>query len=380
MAMLCLKFVKIAEIQQVFSKKTAFQIILFALNYNSIRFTETLLICIKMKKSSRPAQIVLFLLLFGVYAFVYMSVNMPGKTMSSALLPLSDAQKELSERLQKHVLKLAGDIGERHYGEVKAYNQAADYIVDIFKQNELVPYEDEFGDKLQYRNIIAEHYGTTLADEVIVVGAHYDTVWLSRGADDNASGVAVMLEIAKQLKKKQLNRTIRFVAFANEENPHFLTDNMGSLFHVKRADDRGNNIVSMISLEMLGYYSDEANSQNYPSPFSWFYPDKANFVAFVSDFKSRSILRKSIKYFREAEQFPSEGLTAPVLLVRNVQRSDHAAFWRYNIPAFMVTDTGAYRNYAYHNAKDVPETLDYDSMSRVTSGLISMVERLAGEE
>ncbi len=299
---------------------------------------------------------------------------------SSALLPLTDSQKELSERLHKHVLELAEVIGERHYGEAKAYNNAADYIVDIFKKNELVPYEDEFGDELQYRNIVAEHYGTTLADEIIVVGAHYDTVWLSRGADDNASGVAVMLEIAKQLKKKQLNRTIRFIAFANEENPHFLTDKMGSLFHVKRADERGDNIIAMISLEMLGYYSDEGNSQNYPSPFSWFYPDKANFVAFVSDFNSRSILRKSIKYFRETKQFPSEGLTAPVVLVRNVQRSDHAAFWQYNIPAFMVTDTGAYRNYAYHNAKDLPNSLDYDSMARVTNGLINMIEQLAGEE
>jgi peptidase M28-like protein len=333
-----------------------------------------------MKKASRSGQIIILLLLYGAITLVYMCINMPGDTLSSSLLPLTEFQKELSRRLQEHVWQIAEVIGERHYGEAKAYNDTADYITDVFKQNELVPYEDEFGDELQYRNIVAEHYGTTLADEIIIIGAHYDTVWLSSGADDNASGVAVMLEIAKQLKEKQLNRSIRFVAFANEENPYFFTDNMGSLFHAKRADDRGDTIIAIISLEMLGYYSDEANSQNYPSPFSWFYPDTANFVAFVSDFSSRSLLRKSIKYFRESKQFPSEGLAAPVLLVRDVQRSDQVAFWKYNIPAFMVTDTAAYRNYAYHTVGDVPGSLDYDSMARVTVGLVTMIEQLAGVE
>jgi peptidase M28-like protein len=334
-----------------------------------------------MKQSSRPAQIVLFLMLYGGIVFVYFCVNMPGESLSSSLLSLTESQKVLSKHLQDHVRELAGVIGERHYGsKSKEYNDAADYIIEIFKRNGLVPYEEEFGEKLQYRNIVAEHYGTTLADEIIVVGAHYDSYWSSRGADDNASGVAVMLEVAKQLKKKQLNRTVRFVAFANQENPHFLTDNMGSLFHAKRADDRGENIIGMISFEMLGYYSGEANSQNYPYPFSWFYPDKANFIAFVSDFNSHSILRKSIKYFRESRQFPSEGLTAPVLFVRNVQRSDHAAFWKYNIPAFMVTDTGAYRNYGYHNERDIPEKLDYDAMARVTTGLVLMIDKLASKK
>jgi hypothetical protein len=333
-----------------------------------------------MKISARPREIILLLLLYGVMAFVYMCVNMPGETLPTPLSALTQPQQESSKRLQEHVRQLAEELGERHYGEPKTYNASADYISKVFKLYEFVPYEDEFGDKLQYRNIVAEHYGSTLADEVIIIGAHYDTVWLSSGADDNASGVAVMLEAAKQLKKKQLNRTVRFVAFANEEYPYFLTENMGSLFHAKRSHDRGDKIIGMISLEMLGYYSNEANSQDYPSPFNWFYPDTANFVAFVSDFNSRSFLRNSIKAFRQSEQFPSEGLTAPVLVVRDVQRSDQAAFWKYNVPAFMVTDTAAYRNYHYHNAGDVPESLDYDAMARVTSGLITMIEQLASAE
>ncbi len=304
---------------------------------------------------------------------------MPGDTVSS-LSPLTQSQVELSKQLQHHVKQLADEIGERHYGEPKAYNNAADYIVDNFQEIGLVPYEEELGDKLQFRNIIAEHYGTSLPDEVIVVGAHYDTAWMSPGADDNASGVSALIEIARRLKTMRLARTIRFVAFANEEQPYYFTDNMGSLFHAKRASERGDKITAMLSLEMLGYFSNESGSQIYPSPLSWFYPDKANFIAFVSNFNSRKLLKKSITIFRETQSFPSEGLTAPVALIRDVRRSDHASFWRYGYPAYMVTDTAAYRNRAYHNARDVPNSLDYSAMARITTGLVSVLESLAGME
>lgn len=333
-----------------------------------------------MKKPSVSAQILILVILYGAIIFVFLCVNMPGETLSSALLPLTEAQKESSLRLEKHVWQLADEIGERHYGEPDAYNKAAEFITDVFRETGLVPYEEALGDKLQYRNIIAEHYGTSLADEVIIVGAHYDTVWLSPGADDNASGIAVMLEMARQLKTTQLARTIRFVAFANEENPHYFTDNMGSLFHAKKAAERGDNITAMMSLEMLGYYSDEAGSQSYPAVFRRFYPDTANFVAFVSNFASRHLLRRSIRLFRETAQFPSEGLAVPVALVADVRRSDQAAFWHHGFKAFMVTDTAAYRNYAYHNVGDVPNSLDFQAMARITSGLIRVVEQLAAKE
>lgn len=333
-----------------------------------------------MKKTSRTVQAFLFFILFSPIVLAYLCVNMPGETISTGLSPLTDSQTEVSARLKQHVMKLAGEIGERNDSNPNAYNNAADFIAETFLESGLVPYEEELGDKLQYRNIVAEHYGTSLPEEVIIVGAHYDTVWLSSGADDNASGVAVMLEIARQFKTKQLARTIRFVAFANEEYPHFLTDNMGSLFHAKRSYEREDKIVAMLSLEMLGYFSDEVESQSYPSPLSWFYPNKANFIAFVSDFSSRDLLKKSIGLFRDSMAFPSEGLTAPVALIPDVRRSDQAAFWRYNYPAFMITDTAAYRYNGYHNAKDVPERLDYDSMARVTTGLIAVLEKLASDE
>lgn len=333
-----------------------------------------------MKNSVKSIQLFILFVLCSPLILLYFCTNMPDETLASDLLQLTQSQKESSRRLEQIVTQLAGEIGERNHGAAKAYNKAADLIVESFQESGFVPYEEEFGDKLQFRNIIAEHYGTSLPEEVIIVGAHYDTVWLSPGADDNASGVAVMIELARQLKTKELARTIRFVAFANEEYPHFLTDNMGSLFHAKRSYERGDKITAMLSLEMLGYYSDAENSQSYPSPLSWFYPDKANFIAFVSDFSSRKLMKKSISIFRHAMVFPSEGLTAPVILIPDVRRSDQAAFWRYNYPAFMVTDTAAYRYDGYHNARDVPDRLDYESMARVTTGLLAMLEGLAENE
>lgn len=332
-----------------------------------------------MKQSFKQLGLFILSALLAAIIFIYYCVTMPGGTVSS-LSPLTQSQTGLAKQLQHHVEQLADEIGERHYGEPNAYNNAADYIVDNFKEIGLVPYEEELGDKLQFRNIIAEHYGTSLPDEVIVVGAHYDTVWMSPGADDNASGVSVLIEMARRLKTMRFARTIRFVAFANEEHPYYVTDNMGSLFHAKRASERGDKITAMLSLEMLGYFSNDSDSQSYPSPFNWFYPDKANFIAFVSNFNSRKLLKKSIAIFRESRSFPSEGLTAPVALIRDVRRSDHASFWRYGYPAFMVTDTAAYRNRAYHNANDVPNSLDYGAMARITTGLLSVLESLAGRE
>ena len=327
------------------------------------------------------------------------SIYMPGEGRIEQLKPLSHEQFHAAQRLKHHVNILAGEIGERHYNIPEAYIAAANYIETAFGENGLVPYLEAFGDKSQYQNIIAEHYGATLPDEIIVIGAHYDTVAMTPGADDNASGVAVMLELARQIKTMQLDRSIRFIAFANEERPHYLTDNMGSLHHAKRANQRGDNITAMISLEMLGYYSNEPGSQNYPDPFHYLeyyfhkysgrnysgpfhylYPDTANFVAFIGNFASRKLLRQSIKTFRETAEFSSEGIAAPVALVPDVRRSDHAAFWRYKIPAFMVTDTMAYRNHAYHNVGDVPNSLNYDNMARVTSGLIYMIKLLASVE
>jgi Zn-dependent M28 family amino/carboxypeptidase len=191
-------------------------------------------------------------------------------------------------------------------------------------------------------------------DEIVVVGAHYDTAETDErgtapGADDNASGVAAMLAIARALTAEKLapKRTLRFVAFVNEEPPYFWNDGMGSLVYARACKARGDRIAAMLSLETLGYYRDEPGSQKYPPVVSWFYPDRGDFIAFVGNTASRSLVRAAIATFRSSVAFPSEGAA---------------------MPGF-VTGVGWSR----------ADTLDYDRLARVVEGLVAVVKKLASE-
>jgi hypothetical protein len=311
------------------------------------------------------------LLVLLVFAISY-GINMPGQSYEDEFTDLDSDLQLTRDRLSTHVYSLAEEIGERHDGEREALDRAADYIENSFRDMGYNPVSEIYSDKL-YRNIVVNLYGKERRNEIIIVGAHYDTVWLSPGADDNASGIAALLEIARALHGKKISRTIRFIAFANEEWPFFGRDKMGSLVNAKLAYDRNELISGMLSLEMLGYYSTEANSQLYPKPLSYFYPDQANFIAFVSNYSSRKLLRDVVSEFRKHGKFPSEGLIAPQFLVPDIRRSDNSSFWSYGYPAIMVTDTSNYRNNRYHTLGDIHRTLDYDSMSRVVEGLATTV-------
>jgi Zn-dependent M28 family amino/carboxypeptidase len=206
----------------------------------------------------------------------------------------------------------------------------------------------------------------------LVIGAHYDTVPGSPGADDNASGVAVLIELAR------MQLPARFVAFTNEEMPYFQSGEMGSHAWATRAKANGEKVKAMISLEMLGYYREERGSQQYPPPLSWFYPDRADFIAFVGDLGARSLVRPAIGAFRASTRFPSEGVAAPAA-IPGVTWSDHWSFREQGFPAIMVTDTAFYRYPHYHLPSDTPEKLDYLRMARVTLGLAAVVKELANE-
>jgi len=206
----------------------------------------------------------------------------------------------------------------------------------------------------------------------IVVGAHYDTVPGSPGADDNASGVAAMIELAR------MGIPARFVAFANEELPYSHGEEMGSFAYAKRAKGRGERIAAMFSLEMLGCYSDAPGSQRYPPVIGWFYPSRADFIAFVGDLGARRLVKRAHALFRKHSRFPSESLAAPAF-VPGITRSDHWSFRRHGYPALMVTDTAFNRYPHYHRASDTPEKLDYARMAEVTIGLAAMLTELAHE-
>jgi Zn-dependent M28 family amino/carboxypeptidase len=211
-------------------------------------------------------------------------------------------------------------------------------------------------------------------EATLVVGAHYDTVPGCPGADDNASAVAALIELAGMLESEKL--PIRFVAFANEELPYFMGPDMGSWVSAKRSRERGERISAMLSLEMLGYYSDKPGSQRYPPPLGLFYPDRANYIAFVGDLGAFGLVRKSVRAFRKHSDFPSEWLAGPAF-IPGVTRSDHWSFRDLGFPAIMITDTAYNRNPHYHRPSDTPDTLDYARMAEVTLGLAGVLRELA---
>jgi Zn-dependent M28 family amino/carboxypeptidase len=307
--------------------------------------------------------------------------DMPG-TSHRGSLPDSetpDGEMSLAERLRAHVEMLAGTIGDRNVHNPVELAAAADYISSQFEAAGLTSTRQGYDvDGVTCDNIIAEIPGGAKADEIVVVGGHYDSVRGCPGANDNGSGVAATLALAKLLSGFSPAKTLRFVAFVNEEPPYFQTDNMGSLVYARLCKERGDQVVAMFSLETMGYYTDEENSQEYPLPFSLFYPSTGNFIAFVGNLSSKSLVNRTVELFREKAQFPSEGAAVPSF-VPGAGWSDNWSFWQAGYPALMVTDTAPFRYPHYHEVEDTPDKIDYDRLARVVAGLHEVIEDLANE-
>lgn len=303
--------------------------------------------------------------------------RMPGPSFKGALPAISAAQSELAKRLESHVRTLAGEIGERNLSRYSALLRAADYIETSFISAGFRPASQRFQvHGKSVRNIEAEIPGSESDLGIVVVGAHYDSVEGSPGANDNATGVGAVLALARLLNGRALRRSVRFVAFVNEEPPYFYTDAMGSVQYADRSAARNERIVAMLSLETIGYYSDRQGSQRYPVPLSLFYADTGNFIGFVGNLRSRNLVRRAVGRFRAEARFPSEGLAAPGWLT-GVGWSDHWSFWRAGFPAIMVTDTALFRYSQYHTAADGPDIVDYARYARVVDGLVPVVMDLA---
>jgi Zn-dependent M28 family amino/carboxypeptidase len=287
--------------------------------------------------------------------------------------------KQLSRQLEKHVHMLAESIGERNVWHPEALSRAADYIdgqwrtsgYDVIRQSYEV-------DDVCCSNLEITRAGKRHPEDILLIGAHYDSVIGSPGANDNGSGVAVMLEMARRFADVQPDRSVRLVAFVNEEPPFYYRGQMGSMVYATAARKRDDNIRLMLSLETVGYYSDRPGSQRYPPLFRYFYPDKGNFIAFVSDLRSRTMLRRFAAAFRQHSDFPSEDV-ATFSWVPGVGWSDHQSFWRSGYRALMVTDTAFYRYPYYHTPGDKPDALDYTAMATLTEGLCAAVLNLATE-
>lgn len=299
--------------------------------------------------------------------------------------PMNNIDK-IETNLKAHVKHLSEDIGTRTYQETEKLNRAADYIEEKFRSYRCNVKRQSFkAENKTYYNIEAEVKGTSSGDGIIIVGAHYDTAWGTPGADDNASGVAGLLELSRLTSEKPLppmgrRLTVRFVAFALEEPPFFRTRNMGSYVYAESLKNEGANVKGMVALEMLGYFCDKKGCQYYPLPFfRWFYPDKGNFLAFVGNIRSRQFTLKMKKAFQKSSSLPVESLNT-ISLVPGVDLSDHLSFWRFGYPAFMITDTAFYRNPHYHGYGDRADTLDYKRMAEFVKGLYNALEVVMGEK
>jgi hypothetical protein len=304
-------------------------------------------------------------------------LKMPGKSYTGPLPPLTSAQISLRDELRRDVETLAGQIGQRNIWNHKNLTAAADFLeTSLAEAGYKVRRQNYLVENLICCNLEAEITAAEQPEQIVIIGAHYDTVYGSPGANDNGSAVAATLALARHFADKKTDRTLRFVFFANEEPPFFQTGQMGSMAYAKSCREKEENIIAMISLETIGYYTDKPNSQKYPFPLSLFYPSTGNFIGFVSNTSSRKLLHTAIASFRKNCKFPSQGGSLPEI-VPGINWSDHASFWHYNYPAIMLTDTAIFRYPHYHCPQDTHDKICYDELARVTTGLQDVIRHLA---
>jgi Zn-dependent M28 family amino/carboxypeptidase len=281
-------------------------------------------------------------------------------------------------RLRAHVEMLAGTIGERNLWQYGALERAAQYISAQLTASGYTPRRQTFElAKLPLSNVEGVLEGTSRSGEIVVVGAHYDSVAGCPGANDNATGVAAVLDLAQRFSRGPQPRTIHFVAFVNEEPPFFQTAHMGSAVYANAARARGDRVVGMLSLETMGYYSDDKGSQRYPAPMAALYPDIGNFIGFVANVGSARLLWQARRAFKRRTSFPLQSAAVPAA-IPGVGWSDHWAFWQAGYRAMMVTDTAPFRYPWYHTGGDTPDKIDYDRLANVVDGLEAVIRSLSG--
>jgi hypothetical protein len=302
---------------------------------------------------------------------------MPGPE-SVRLTPLNYEESALEHQIRNDVDYLASGIGERNV-ERKAdqLEKAADFVVSSMNAAGYQPVSQWYTvGSTKCRNVESELRGTSRPGEVVIVGAHYDSAPGSPGADDNASGVAVMLALARSFAGTRPIRTLRFVAFANEEPPYFGSADMGSLVYARQCRVRGDRVVAVLSIESVGFYTSSPASQRYPAGLGLLYRSTGNFLGFVGNLQSRPLVHEAIRTFRGTGALPSIGAALPNA-IPGAAWSDHWSFWQQGFAGIEITDTAPYRNRYYRTPEDTPDRLNYDSLARCAWGLHAVVKELA---
>lgn len=315
---------------------------------------------------------------FLLLSLACVTLRLPGEAFTGTPPPLTEAQAALQVQLQSDVKVLSMDIGDRQL--LTRERQLAEAATWIEGRLASMGYPVERQcypvGASQACNLAVEVRGTTAPSEIVVVGAHYDTNPGTPGADDNASGVAAVLYLAQVFRQATPARTVRFVAFANEEEPHFWTETMGSLVYARACKAREDDVVAMLSLESMAFYSTKPRSQGFPFPLSFFYPKTGDYVALVANVDSRELLEQVGTTFRAHATLPAYGGAVPER-VTGVGWSDHWSFWQVGYPALMVTDTAVFRNRNYHHPTDTPDSLDWDRFTRAVVAVEEVVRDLA---
>jgi hypothetical protein len=323
------------------------------------------------------------LLILGIaaagYGALHYMTSVPGKPHTGALPPLTPEEATLAQSLKRHIATIAArEHNLVHYDELET---VARYIEATLASLGYAVGRQEFlagGKMVRNIDVTVEPAAPNADPEVIVVGAHYDSVSGSPGANDNASGAAAVIELARLARGLDAAGTkrIRFAFFVNEEPPYFRTEAMGSLQYARALARRNERVIAMYSLETIGFYSSEPGSQIYPAPFGLIFPDRGDFVAFVGMLGSRALVRKTMRSFRSHTAFPTIGGVAPGV-VPGIGWSDHWAFARHGFQAVMITDTAPFRYPHYHRSSDTPDKVDAEKVARVVKGLERVIRELS---
>ena len=325
------------------------------------------------------AALIILALIGAAWGALHYMTGVPGASHRGPLPPLTAEEAALAQALERHTATIAAhEHNLAHYAELE---NVARYIETALASYGYASKAQTFivsGRSVRNIEVTIAAQPTLATPETIVVGAHYDSAPGTPGANDNASGTAAVIELARLLRDldHQTQKRIRLVLFVNEEPPYFGSEDMGSLHYAKSLAASGERVAAMYSLETIGFYSSEAGSQRYPAPFGLLFPDRADFVAFVGLLGSRPLLRKTVRSFRSHTAFPSIGGVAPAF-IPGIAWSDHWSFSQLGFQAVMITDTALFRYPHYHRPSDTPDKIDGESLARVVKGIERVIRDLA---
>ncbi len=319
-----------------------------------------------------------------ILPLIIVSLFLVGCTSGARVPTRSDAVRSTQERLRADVQALSVDFAQRNARNRGVLNDAGVWVGDRLASMGYAVNIEQVSESKPERgfNVVAELRGTTRPEEFVVIGAHYDAEVNTPGADDNASGVAAMLELARRFAATPTDRTIRWVGFTNEENSNSAGGVMGSFAHARETKNRNERVVAMMSLEMLGYYDDAPGSQRYPfdqsmaAQLGMELPDTGDFIGVVGRLEDRDLVAQISGSMRESGRANVVEAALPAM-VRAIWRSDHGNYWLAGYNAVMITDTSEFRTPHYHRPSDTLETLDFDRMAGVVDAIEQAVRDLA---